>query len=93
MSENVSYYAIIPAEVRYDKDLPPNAKLLYGEITALCNKEGYCFASNEYFANLYGVSKRSVTGWLIALKEKGYIVISPVTRHIFIRSKIFCYKG
>ena len=87
MSENVGYYAIIPAEVRYDKDLPPNAKLLYGEITALCNKEGYCFASNEYFANLYGVSKRSVTGWLIALKEKRYISISPATRRIYLNKR------
>jgi SOS-response transcriptional repressor LexA len=84
MSEKVSYYAIIPAEVRYDKDLPPNAKLLYGEITALCNKEGYCFASNEYFANLYGVSKRSITGWIAALEAKKYIRVSP-TRHIYIK--------
>lgn len=84
MSETVGYYAIIPAAVRYDKDLPPNAKLLYGEITALCNKEGYCFASNEYFANLYGVSKRSITGWIASLEEKGYIAVTPA-RHIYIK--------
>lgn len=72
-NENPSYYAIIPANVRYDKDLPPNAKLLYGEITALCNKEGYCWASNDYFANLYGVSIRSVKLWIKSLFNKGYI--------------------
>ena len=88
MSENVSYYAIIPAEVRYDKDLPPNAKLLYGEITALCNKEGYCFASNEYFANLYGVSKRSITGWIAALEKKGYIAVPPSRRIYIMHSKV-----
>ena len=67
------YYAIIPANVRYDKDLPANAKLLYGEITALCNEKGYCWASNEYFAELYGVEKRTITRWVTSLTKKGYI--------------------
>lgn len=68
-----SYYAIIPANVRYDESLPPNAKLLYGEITALCNAEGYCWASNKYFAELYGVSILSVKRWIKVLIDRGYI--------------------
>lgn len=71
--EKKSYYAIIPANVRYDESLPPNAKLLYGEITALCNAEGYCWASNQYFANLYGVSVVSISKWINALVSRGHI--------------------
>jgi DnaD/phage-associated family protein len=71
--QHQSYYAVIPANVRYDKDLSANAKLLYGEITCLCNKEGYCWATNAYFANLYNVSKITVSRWITQLKDKGYI--------------------
>lgn len=76
MSENQpSYYSITPAIVRYDKDLPPNAKLLYGEITALCNKEGYCWAKNRYFAELYSVTITSVSTWISKLADKQYVRI------------------
>jgi hypothetical protein len=79
---NKSYYAIIPASVRYDKDLTPNAKLLYGEITALCNEKGYCWASNKYFAELYGVSKVSISKWIRALCKRGHI-----------QSNVICKEG
>lgn len=68
-----AFYAIIPANVRYDKDLAPNAKLLYGEITALCNEKGYCWATNQYFAELYNVSDRTIKNWVCQLVDKGYI--------------------
>ena len=74
MKDKPNYYAIIPANVRYSS-LKPNAKLLYGEITALSNKLGYCFASNIYFAELYGVSKNTVSRWLTDLKKLGFITI------------------
>ena len=43
-----NYFAVIPANVRYDNELTEKEKLLYGEITCLSNKEGYCFALNNY---------------------------------------------
>lgn len=73
MENNPNYYAIIPANVRYDKDICPNAKLLYGEITALCNQTGICWAKNEYFSSIYGVSKTSISKWISQLVDKGYI--------------------
>lgn len=73
IKEQPNYYSIIPANVRYDKDLKANEKLLYGEITSLTQKSGKCFASNNYFAELYGVAKETVSGWISSLEKKGYI--------------------
>ncbi len=74
--ENKSnYYSVIPATVRYSKELKANEKLLYGEITALSNKNGYCYAQNRYFANLYNVSIETVSRWLSHLQQLGFIQI------------------
>ena len=59
---------MIPAQVRYAADIPAGAKLLYGEISSLTDARGYCFASNKYFAELYGVGIRTVQRYLDALK-------------------------
>lgn len=68
-----NYYAIIPANVRYDKRLSPLTRLIYGEITALSNEKGYCFATNAYFANLYSMSNVSISRCISELKEHNYI--------------------
>lgn len=73
MKEKPNYYAIIPAEVRYSKALIPNAKLLYAEITALCNMNGKCTASTEYFCRLYEVSRVSIQKWLKNLEDNNHI--------------------
>lgn len=70
-----NFYAIIPAPVRYNKNLPMGAILLYGEITALSNAEGYCWASNAWFADNFNVSKRTVQNWLRALETELLICI------------------
>jgi DNA-binding PadR family transcriptional regulator len=72
-----SYYAIIPANVRYS-NLKPNTKLLYGEITALASKEGYCFASNRYFAELYDVTKNTISSWISDLHKAGFIKVQII---------------
>lgn len=68
-----SYYAVIPAEVRYDKRLKANEKLLYGEITCLVSSHGYCWARNSYFADLYNISIRSIQRGLSILQKLEYI--------------------
>jgi hypothetical protein len=73
MEEKPNYFAIIPATVRYDNTLRDKAKLLYGEITSLSNKDGYCYASNKYFADLYDVSTTTISTLISELVDKGYI--------------------
>lgn len=73
MKQQPNYYAVIPADVRYDSELKDKAKLLYGEIVALSDKEGYCWASNKYFAELYNVSVTTISLLIKNLVEKGYI--------------------
>lgn len=73
MEDRPNYYAIIPANVRYDRNLKDKAKLLYGEITALSNKEGKCWAGNSYFASLYGVTNETISRLIGNLIENGYI--------------------
>lgn len=83
MSENPSYYSILTANVRYDPRLKNYAdcKILYSEITALSNKYGYCTASNRYFANLYGRSKKTISKWINLLKDCGYLRIQQIYKH------------
>lgn len=69
------YFSVIPAPVRYDDQIPANAKLLYGEISALIGAEGYCFASNSYFAQLYKLSERTITSLVASLQDAGYIIV------------------
>ena len=78
--EKPNYYGILPADVRYDKNLKPAEKILYSELTALVNVKGYCYASNSYFANLYGVHKKTVGGWIGHLAELGYIKVELILK-------------
>ncbi len=73
IKEHPTYYGIMPANVRYCENLKPNEKILYTEITALTQKDGKCFASNNYFAELYGVAKETVSGWIGNLEKQGFI--------------------
>lgn len=75
IKRNNTFYSIIPAAVRYDLDISSNAKLIYSEISALSNKRGYCFATNRYFAEAFGVSISSVSKWIHQLSEKNFIRI------------------
>ncbi|WP_225358178.1 helix-turn-helix domain-containing protein, partial [Limosilactobacillus reuteri] len=73
--EQPSYYSILTANVRYDKELKANEKLLFSEITALSNRNGYCHATNKYFAQLYDKNSSTISDWINHLKQRGYLKV------------------
>lgn len=73
--EHKAYYAVIPANVRYNRRLTDGAKLLFGEITALCDERGFCWATNKYFADLYDVAPETVSRWVSSLIREGFIKV------------------
>lgn len=94
MKENKNYYTIIPSAVRYDKRLKPLSKLIYGEITALTNDKGYCWANNNYFAEIYSVSKDTISRAVRHLEEYGYIkCIYDKTKQNNEKRKIYIKKS
>lgn len=64
-----SYYLTIPGPVFDDSRLSLNAKCLYGLIQSLSNKRGYCWATNQHFAERFGADQRSIQRWLTELKD------------------------
>ena len=73
--ENTDGFAflMIPQVVAQDKRLKGNEKLLYGHIFSLTKKEGYCWATNDYLADLMGVSKDCISRYITHIIELGYL--------------------
>ncbi len=83
-----SFFSILTADVRYDKDLSASEKIFYSELTCLCQADGYCYASNSYFTSLYNCDSRTIRNWITKLVNKNYIKIeydeSGKSRKIYI---------
>lgn len=68
-----SYWAQLPSEVRYSGELSSTAKLLYAELSALIGEDGYCWATNTYFAGVLGVSERTISRMITQMEAAGFI--------------------
>lgn len=88
MEDKPNYYAVIPANVRYDDNLKLGEKMMYGEITSLTFKTGECWASNSYFAELYKVSPQAISKWIKTLEKQKYITIEYETKGKLIVKRI-----
>lgn len=64
----------IPIEIWENKDLTWNEKILFLEIDSFTSKDKDCYFSNEYIANLLGVTENSANRILSSLISKGYVI-------------------
>lgn len=78
----------IPAEIWLDKSLSANEKVLYAEIDSFTSNDKACYISNEYIANLLGISETNASKALNSLIKKGYVVVEKFDgRRRYIRAK------
>ena len=74
MSEDFrAFWSVIPATVLDDMSIPANAKILYGVLSSLMRREGYCWPSNAQLAEAMHCSEDVVKRWVSALAEAGHI--------------------
>ena len=74
----IGYYAIIPATVLFNEKIKANEKLLYAIITVLSNKEGYCYASNNYLGRLLNAQPHTISKWVSHLKSLGFVCLDII---------------
>lgn len=67
------YFAVIPVIMFEDKKLTPSDVLVYGVISSLTKKQGHCWASNKYLADIVHVTERQIQYSIKRLKDNGYI--------------------
>ena len=70
-----NYKLIIPSQISTDIELSSTAKLLTGEIFRLSTKEGYCFASNKYLAELMNVHEVTSSKLISELRKHNIVKI------------------
>lgn len=76
----------IPNKVIHCKNLRANAKLLMGEIIVLSNGRGNCWASNQYFAEIFDVDRMTISKWIHSLEKNKFIKCKIKENH---KRKIF----
>ena len=79
----------IPIEIWQDKSLSWNEKILLMEIDSFTSKGHECYISNEYIADLLGVTDRCARKYLSHLMDIGYIrVVNFDGRKRYVESTI-----
>lgn len=93
--EKPAFFSILTARVRYSEHLTDFEKILFSEISALTEKNGYCYAKNAYFADVFNKTIRTIQRGLENLKKHNFIEIEilenenkeTIERRIYIKTE------
>lgn len=77
-----SYFIVLTTDVLYDKRLNDFQKILFGAVSGLCRKRGYCWAPNSHFEKELNKSESVVSQGISKLVELGYL-----NREIILKKK------
>ena len=69
-----NYYVLIPEKILHNNKLSPFARLIYGELLALANINGFAWISNKKLAEKYDVTTRTITQAVSALEAENLLV-------------------
>lgn len=67
-------FVIVPDFVLDNKQIPAGEKLFFGDLASHTKQEGYCWGTNEYFAERYHVHPRTITRWIADLEKRKLII-------------------
>lgn len=87
----VLVYAYVPEHFLSNKDLSYLDKLVYIRIVGFCRNDEYnntCFASNGYFAGLFGVKPKAILITIGKLKKLEYINVEYTTDNLKVKRRI-----
>ena len=84
-----SYWAQLPSEVRYSEELSSTAKLLYAELSALIGEDGYCWATNTYFAGVLGVLGADHRRMISQMEAAGFIRCEMATKRQWKQARFY----
>ncbi len=74
----INHFIAVPDIVLTDEYCSSTDKLVLGIINSLSKESNYCFASNQYFSKILGVSIRTIKRSLSNLKKNNYIEVKNI---------------
>lgn len=85
----IGYDCVLPSAIFFNENLCPSCIKLYAMIRNLTKLHGYCFATNEYLADLLEVDERTIKRQLSALKKEKFLEIHTDKSRIHWQRKIY----